>query len=141
MIISFTPKIISSEKAMLLLGEEIANYYLKGTVIYLSGELGAGKTTLVRGFLRGLGYKGFVKSPSYSLVEIYRLSTLEVVHVDLYRLEEPEDYLNLGLSDYLKNNPILLIEWAEKSGKFLPSPTLWIKIDIQGKKRIVKFSV
>ncbi|MBT8506769.1 tRNA (adenosine(37)-N6)-threonylcarbamoyltransferase complex ATPase subunit type 1 TsaE [Coxiella-like endosymbiont of Rhipicephalus sanguineus] len=126
---------------MLLLGEEIANYYLKGTVIYLSGELGAGKTTLVRGFLRGLGYKGFVKSPSYSLVEIYRLSTLEVVHVDLYRLEEPEDYLNLGLSDYLKNNPILLIEWAEKSGKFLPSPTLWIKIDIQGKKRIVKFSV
>ncbi len=126
---------------MLLLGKEIANYYPKGAVIYLSGELGSGKTTLVRGFLRGLGYKGFVKSPSYSLVEIYRLSTLEVVHVDLYRLEEPEDYLNLGLSDYLKNNPILLIEWPEKSGKFLPSPTLWIKIDIQGKKRIVKFSV
>ena len=125
---------------MLSLGEEIANYYSKGAVIYLSGELGAGKTTLARGFLRGLGYTGFVKSPSYTLVEIYRLLVIEIIHVDLYRLAEPEDYLNLGLSDYLKNNSILLIEWPEKSEKFLPSPTVWIKIDIQGKKRIINFT-
>lgn len=141
MIISFTPKIILSEKEMLLLGQEIANFYPKGSVIYLSGELGSGKTTLVRGFLRGLGYRGLVKSPTYSLIEIYKLSTVEIVHVDLYRLEEPEEYLNLGLSDYLKNNSILLIEWPEKSEKFLPFRTLWIKINIRDKKRIVKFSI
>ncbi|PMB54546.1 tRNA (adenosine(37)-N6)-threonylcarbamoyltransferase complex ATPase subunit type 1 TsaE [Coxiella endosymbiont of Rhipicephalus microplus] len=141
MIISFTPKIISSEKEMLLLGQKIANFYPKGSVIYLSGELGSGKTTLVRGFLRGLGYRGLVKSPTYSLIEIYKLSTVEIVHVDLYRLEEPEEYLNLGLSDYLKNNSILLIEWPEKSEKFLPFRTLWIKINIRDKKRIVKFSI
>ena len=125
---------------MLSLGEKIANYYSKGTVIYLSGEIGSGKTTLVRGFLRGLGYTGFVKSPSYTLLEIYRLSTIEIIHLDLYRLVEARDYLNLGLSDYLKDNFILLIEWPEKSEKFLPSPTVWIKIDIKGKKRIVNFS-
>ncbi len=126
---------------MLLLGQKIANFYPKGSVIYLSGELGSGKTTLVRGFLRGLGYRGLVKSPTYSLIEIYKLSTVEIVHVDLYRLEEPEEYLNLGLSDYLKNNSILLIEWPEKSEKFLPFRTLWIKINIRDKKRIVKFSI
>lgn len=141
MIISFTPKIILSEKEMLLLGQEIANFYPKGSVLYLSGELGSGKTTLVRGFLRGLGYRGLVKSPTYSLIEIYKLSTVEIVHVDLYRLEEPEEYLNLGLSDYLKNDSILLIEWPEKSEKFLPFRTLWIKINIRDKKRIVKFSI
>lgn len=125
---------------MLSLGEKIARYYQKGTVIYLSGELGSGKTTLVRGFLRGLGYTGFVKSPSYTLLEIYRLLTVEIFHLDLYRLSEPKDYLNLGLSDYLKDNCILLIEWPEKSEKFLPPPTVWIKIDIKDKKRIVNFS-
>lgn len=125
---------------MLSLGEKIANYYSNETVIYLSGELGSGKTTLVRGFLRGLGYTGFVKSPSYTLLEIYRLLTIEIIHLDLYRLVEPKDYLNLGLSDYLKDNFILLIECPEKSEKFLPSPTVWIKIDIKDKKRIVYFS-
>lgn len=126
---------------MLSLGEEIANYYPNGTVIYLSGELGAGKTTLVRGFLRGLGYKGFVKSPTYSLIEIYTLMTLEVIHIDLYRLNKPKDYMNLGLSDYLKSNSILLIEWPEKYETLLPSPTLWIKIEIEGNKRVVKFNL
>ena len=134
---------------MLSLGEKIANYYSEDeTVIYLSGELGAGKTTLVRGFLRGLGYTGFVKSPSYTLVEIYRLSNMVVVHVDLYRLVKLEDYLNLGVEDfYLKKNSILLIEWPEKfiplpipTLKFIPLPTLWIKIDVQGKKRIINFT-
>ncbi|MFV9988937.1 MAG: tRNA (adenosine(37)-N6)-threonylcarbamoyltransferase complex ATPase subunit type 1 TsaE [Coxiella endosymbiont of Dermacentor nuttalli] len=137
MIIPFASKIISTEKAMLSLGEEIANYCSERAIIYLLGELGAGKTTLVRGFLRGLGYTGFVKSPTYTLIETYELSTIEVIHIDLYRLTESEDYLNLGLSDYLKNNSILLIEWPKE---FIFPPTLRIKIDIQDKKRIVNFT-
>ena len=145
--IPFTLKVIQTERAMLSLGKKIAHYYSGGSVIYLSGELGTGKTTLVRGFLRGLGYSGFVKSPSYTLVEIYKLSNIEVVHVDLYRLMKPEDYLNLGVDDfYLKNHSVLLIEWPEKliplpTLKLIPLPTLWIKIDIQGKKRVINFKV
>ena len=124
---------------MLDLGGASASYCKAGDIIYLTGELGAGKTTLIRGFLWELGYKGFVKSPSYTLVEVYKLKAFDVVHVDLYRLIDTEEYWNLGLSDYLKEDSILLIEWPEKAEKFLPPPIFRIYIGIEADKRFVNF--
>lgn len=125
---------------MLAFGKQLAAHSQPGDVIYLTGELGAGKTTLVRGFLRGLGYTHFVKSPSYTLIEVYKLKAFDVVHVDLYRLAAPEEYQNIGLNDYLKKDSILLIEWPEKAEKFLPPPTLRVQIEINADKRLVNLS-
>ncbi|ABS77308.1 tRNA (adenosine(37)-N6)-threonylcarbamoyltransferase complex ATPase subunit type 1 TsaE [Coxiella burnetii] len=133
-------KNIPTEKAMLALGQRLADYCQAGEVIYLMGELGAGKTTFVRGLLRGFGYKGFVKSPSYTLIEVYSLETLEVVHVDLYRLSEANEYWDIGLTDYLKKDSILLIEWPEKAEKLLPPPSVCIHFDIQLNNRLVNIT-
>lgn len=126
---------------MLDLGEALSSYCQSGDVVYLTGGLGAGKTTLIRGFLRELGYNGFVKSPSYTLIEVYKLKAFDVVHVDLYRLTDTEECWNLGLSDYLKKDSILLIESPEKAGKFLPPPIFCIEIDIMDNKRFVNVNV
>lgn len=134
-------KIISTEKAMLDLGRKLTAYCQVGDVIYLIGELGAGKTTLIRGFLRELGYKSFVKSPSYTLVEVYKLKAFDVVHVDLYRLIDTEEYWNLGLCDYFKKDSIFLIESPEKAEKFLPTPMFRIYINVEANKRFVNLNV
>ena len=141
MLQSTIQKIILTEKAMLDLGGALASCCQAGNVVYLTGEIGAGKTTLIRGFLRELNYKGFVKSPSYVLIEVYKLKAFDVVHVDLYRLVDMEEYWNLGVSDYLKKDSILLIESPEKAEKFLPSPTFRIYIDIRADKRFVNLNV
>ena len=133
-------KMISTEKEMLSLGQELSTYCQLSDVIYLSGELGAGKTTFVRGLLYGLGYKGFVKSPSYTLIEVYHLEKLSILHVDLYRLFEAGELWNIGLTDYLQKYSILLIEWPEKAEKLLPFPTIRIRFDIQLNDRIVNIT-
>ena len=126
---------------MLDLGGMLSSYCQSGDVIYLTGELGSGKTTLIRGFLRKLGYKGFVKSPSYTLIEVYKLKAFDVVHTDLYRLIDTEECWNLGLDDYLKKDSILLIESPEKAEKFLPPPIFRIDIDIVAEQRFVNLDV
>ena len=137
----FSQKIIHTEKAMLALGLDLVKVCRPGEIVYLSGELGAGKTTLVRGMLRGLGYQGFVKSPSYTLIEVYSLEeTLEVVHLDLYRFSEVDEYWNIGLTDYLKEDCMLLIEWPEKAEVFLPPPTLRVYFNVKGNRRIVNIT-
>jgi tRNA threonylcarbamoyladenosine biosynthesis protein TsaE len=95
-----------------------------GAVVYLHGELGAGKTTCVRSLLRALGVAGLVRSPTYTLVEAYRLPALTCVHVDLYRLGGPEAVEELGLRDYLEADSLLLVEWPEKGRGALPPPDL-----------------
>ena len=99
----------------------------QGLVVYLRGELGAGKTTCARAMLRSLGVTGLIRSPTYTLVEVYALGVRHFVHVDLYRLVDPEEVGNLGLRDYLVPEHILLIEWPEKGGG-LPRPDLVITL-------------
>lgn len=113
-----------SEAETLALGERLAEHFANGGIVYLSGDLGAGKTTLVRGLLRALGFAGRVKSPSYGLIESYDVAGLAVHHLDLYRLGHAEELLYLGLEDLLEPPSLLLIEWAERGTGWLP-PADW----------------
>lgn len=99
-------------------------------VIYLSGELGAGKTTLARGFLQMLGYERSVKSPTYTIVEPYEIEGIKLYHFDLYRLTNAEELTYIGALDYFTENAIFLIEWAEKGKGVLPPPDLVCQINI-----------
>ena len=126
---------------MLTLGSELSQRLTAPCVIFLRGQLGAGKTTLVRGFLRGLGYQGNVKSPTYTLVEDYRFGSFNCYHFDLYRLTEPEEIESIGIRDYLDTEAICLIEWPEKAEGCLPSADLQIRIEVQQKGRRVCFEL
>ena len=111
------------------LGAAIAAVCPRGCVIYLQGQLGAGKTTLVRGFLRGLGYQGAVKSPTYTLLEPYNLEGQAFCHFDLYRLSDPEELEYLGIRDLLQDEAVLLVEWPERGAGELPAADLHVQID------------
>lgn len=124
-----------SEAEMMALGAQLVGELGGGQVVTLSGDLGAGKTTLVRGMLRGLGFEGRVKSPSYGLVESYDVGGLEIHHLDLYRLGEPEELDFIGLEDMLSGNSVLLIEWPERAGGRLPEATCAISIAMTGETR------
>ena len=119
---------VESDKAMQLLGKKIAPLLTKGDIVYLHGELGAGKTTLVRGITRGMGYPGKVTSPTFTLMNIYPVDP-DIYHFDFYRLEE-NDLNDLGLDDYLEGEGITLIEWPEVGLNILPSEALVISISL-----------
>lgn len=106
-----------------------------GAVIYLLGDLGAGKTTLTRGFLRGFGFQGAVKSPTYTLVEPYEFSLCKIYHFDLYRLNDPEEVQYLGIDEYFQEENICLVEWAERGGGLIPAPDLSISLSGTGTGR------
>jgi len=105
--------------ATLAAGARLARHLRAGMVFTLSGELGAGKTTLVRGSLRELGWRGAVKSPTYTLVEHYSLSSLYFYHFDFYRLADPDEWETSGFSDYFRPDAICAIEWPERIGSHL----------------------
>lgn len=104
-------------------------------VVHLAGPLGAGKTTLVRGLLRGLGHEGRVRSPTFTLLEPYDLPGCEVAHLDLYRLGDPAELDYLGLADLLRPGTLVLVEWAERGGDRLPGADLELRLDYAGEGR------
>lgn len=131
----------ASEADTLAAGTTLARLLDGGQVVYLSGDLGTGKTTLVRGLLRALGFAGRVKSPSYGLVESYEVGGLDIHHLDLYRLGHGEEILYLGLEDLLGDNSLVLIEWPERGSGWLPDCDRHIHIeDLAGGKRRIRIS-
>lgn len=123
---------LDGEIATLALGAEIAKILHPGLIVFLSGNLGAGKTTLARGILRGLDYQGKVKSPTYNLVELYKISRLYFYHFDFYRFNDPVEWEEAGFREYFNAESICLVEWPEKAGGLLPTADLQFLIHITG---------
>jgi len=125
-------KYLASTEATEQFGSALWTILPETGVIFLQGELGAGKTTLVRGFLRGAGFTGAVKSPTFTLVEEYNLGERKIFHFDLYRLSDPEELEWIGIRDYFAQNCLCFIEWAERGTGFLPAPDAVISLAVQG---------
>ena len=119
--------------------EEYAKNLVPGSVVFLYGDLGAGKTTFVKGVIRSLGYKGNVKSPTYTLVEDYQFNDFNIYHFDLYRLADPEELEWIGVRDYFNEKSICFIEWPEKAKGFLPEKVSKIFIKYLPSGRLIEF--
>ena len=119
------------------LGAALAACLRPGLHIWLHGHLGSGKTTLVRGLLRKCGFGGKVKSPTYTLIEPYAVSSLDFYHFDFYRFNSPEEYLDAGLDEYFGNAGVCVVEWPEKALPFLPAADLEVRIEADGDGRSV----
>ena len=129
---------LADEQAMTDFGARIARVTQGHGLIFLEGDLGAGKTTLSRGIIRGLGHVGAVKSPTFTLVEPYEIGSMRAFHFDLYRLVDPEELEFLGIRDYFEDDALCLIEWPDKGAGFLPKPDLTITIAAHGSGRSLK---
>jgi tRNA threonylcarbamoyladenosine biosynthesis protein TsaE len=130
--------LVPDAAAMERLGRRLARSACQAGIIYFQGELGTGKTTLVRSLLRGCGYAGKVRSPTYTLVEPYPLGQLTVYHLDLYRLAAPDELEWLGIRDLLAESGLLLVEWPERGGNQLPAADLVLSLGYQDHGRRIE---
>lgn len=130
-------EVLKNEAETIEFASKLSGILNRGTLIFLEGELGAGKTTFSRGLLRGFGYEGAVKSPTFTIVEPYTLSWGHVYHFDLYRLNDPEELEYIGMDDYLETGDLCLIEWPERGIQFLPPCDLRILLRVFEEGRIV----
>ena len=122
------------------LGAALVPGLLPGRVIHLRGDLGTGKTTVVRGLLRALGYAGRVRSPTYTLVEPYALSRLHFYHFDLYRLKNENEWRESGFQEYFGADSVCAVEWPERAGGLLPRPDLEVRLEVAGSGRRARLS-
>ena len=133
--------LLKLEKETTQLAKEFAECCPKNKrlIIFLNGELGAGKTFFVRALVKSLGYPGLVKSPTYTLMETYEIADYTIYHLDLYRLQSANEILDMGLYDEFEHAAIWLIEWPERAVNFLPKPDIVCHIDLIGTNREFQF--
>ncbi|MCA8864969.1 MULTISPECIES: tRNA (adenosine(37)-N6)-threonylcarbamoyltransferase complex ATPase subunit type 1 TsaE [unclassified Halomonas] len=131
---------LDSEEAQVAFGEALGQALQGRGLVYLEGELGAGKTTLTRGILRAYGHLGAVKSPTYTLVEPYELGSQRVYHLDLYRLSDPEELEFIGGRDVLADDALSIIEWPSRGEGWLPAPDLRLTLEVMDQGRLVSLA-
>lgn len=122
------------------LGAQLACQFLRG-LVFLRGPLGAGKTTLVRGWLRALGYDGPVKSPTFTLIEPYEMDSVQILHFDLFRIAKPSEIEYIGMLEHLETSQLQFVEWPERGNSRLPNPDLDIRLAYDGSHRQATISV
>ena len=132
------PASLSDASATLAFGENLGAGVQAGEVIALVGDLGAGKTTLTQGIMKGLGYHGEVTSPTFSLVQEYRGGRLDVFHFDFYRVEEEHELIDLGWDDYLDRQGLVIVEWPALHLDLLPKNTRWLKLSHEEEGRLIE---
>ena len=133
-------KTLKNETETTEIGAKVASCLKGGEVIYLKGELGTGKTTLVRGALNKLGFVGNVKSPTYTIVEPYSIDNHVVYHFDLYRLNNPEELESLGIRDYCDGQSICFFEWPEKGKNLTPNADISLLLSYTEEARNIKLT-
>lgn len=133
------PTELADEEASLEFGRNLAQFIESG-IIYFDGLLGAGKTTIVRGWLRGLGHSGNVKSPTYTIVESYDIGEKSILHIDLYRILDPSELEFIGLAEQISSADLVFIEWPRNGEGFVPSPDFTIEVQYKGDARLVTCS-
>jgi len=126
---------LADPTATAALAARLAPALAAGTVVWLVGDLGTGKTTLVRGLLRSLGHTGTVKSPTFTLLEPYNLPRFPVYHFDFYRFSSPDEWRDAGFDEYFRGDGACLVEWPELAGPALPGPDLRITLGFDDARR------
>ena len=129
---------LRDEAATLAFGARFADFGWSTELVFLQGELGAGKTTLVRGYLRALGFAGAVKSPTYTLLEHYEIGSRKVYHFDFYRIVDPRELGYIGIDDLMGEQAVKLVEWPANAGDRLPRADMEVRLGVEGLGRRIE---